>query len=93
MTKCANCAANADYTYTINPQFLIHYCTEHLPKFLTPLKVAGRLALQEEAPVVEAPAEPVVDAAPAKSKKSDTPVVDETPAEPAPAEEPAPTTE
>ena len=75
MIKCANCEVEALYTYQINPDYLVHYCQYHLPRFLTAARDAGQLNLV--LPVVETPA-PV----PTK-KKASAPVeevlVDETP--------------
>jgi hypothetical protein len=68
MVTCANCQSEALYTYQINPDYLVHYCQYHLPKFLTSARDAGQLKLV--APVVE---EPV-------AKKKTTTPVDETPA-------------
>jgi len=77
MVKCANCAADAVYTYTINVDLLINYCEEHLPKFLSPIKASGQLSL-----VVPAIVEDVVVEEPVKtSKKKTTDPVDEVPAE------------
>jgi hypothetical protein len=50
---CANCSANAEYTYRINTSLAFNYCNKHLPKFLTGQRTAGHLKL--EVPVVEAP--------------------------------------
>jgi hypothetical protein len=35
MATCANCSNDAVYTYQPGPEFSIHYCPYHLPKFLT----------------------------------------------------------
>ena len=89
MPKCANCPADAEFTYNVNGDLLIHYCETHLPKFLSGRKAAGELSLVIVGlvePVVE---EPVVEEPVKTSKKKATePVVEETPVE-EPAEEPA----
>ena len=53
MIKCANCAADADYTYSINEDTLINYCAEHLPNFLASRKASGQLNLVVPAIVEE----------------------------------------
>jgi hypothetical protein len=75
MTKCANCPAEAQFTYAVAENYLIHYCQRHLPRFLTWKKNAGQLPLQ-------VPAAPVVEevVAPKPSKKKEV-VVEETPVE------------
>ena len=80
MVKCANCAADADYTYAVTPSNLINYCEAHVPNFLKGRKASGQLALVPVQIVVEAPVEEV----PTKSskKKAAEPVVEETPVEP-----------
>jgi hypothetical protein len=35
MATCANCSNDAVYTYQPGPEFSLHYCQYHLPKFLT----------------------------------------------------------
>jgi hypothetical protein len=74
---CANCVADAVYTYTINEDNLINYCEDHLPNFLAPRKASGQLNL-----VVPAIVEDVVEE-PAKSSKKKTadPVVEDVPEE------------
>lgn len=73
MTKCANCANEAYFTYAITPTFGIHYCSRHVPRFLAKQKNIGMLPLRVEAPVVteatptkksKAKAEPVVEPEP-----------------------------
>jgi hypothetical protein len=77
MITCANCQSEALYTYQINPDYLVHYCQSHLPRFLTAARDAGQLNLV--VPVAETPA-------PSKKKTTvSAPVeepapVDETPA-------------
>ena len=34
MTKCANCATEAVYQYSVTDDFKQLYCVQHLPKFL-----------------------------------------------------------
>jgi hypothetical protein len=48
MSKCANCVANAIYTYQINESFAMHYCQSHLPRFLYAQRDAGNLAFKAE---------------------------------------------
>jgi hypothetical protein len=72
MIKCANCAADADYTYAISVGNLINYCEKHLPNFLASRKASGQLALVVPA-IVEEPKT-------SKKKTTDT-VVEEVPEE------------
>jgi hypothetical protein len=74
--KCSNCASDALYGYKVTADFVIHYCEKHLPKFLLSQKAAGLLKIDVPAPVVPTP-----------SKKKTDPVVTDTPAEEAPAED------
>lgn len=70
--KCANCVADARYTYRVTADFKIHYCDKHLPRFLASQKAAGLLQLDVIVPEVpktskkktveEAPVEPVEEA-------------------------------
>jgi hypothetical protein len=77
MIKCANCLADADYTYSINEDTLINYCAEHLPNFLASRKASGQLNL-----VVPAIVEDVVEeSAKSSKKKTVDPVVEEVPEE------------
>lgn len=69
MSACANCVADAIYTYQVNESFGIHYCQAHLPRFLYAQRDAGNLAFK----VVEE----VVEEAPKPSKKKTAPVVEE----------------
>ena len=64
---CANCSANAEYTYRINTSLAFNYCVKHLPKFLTTQRNAGNLKL--EVPAVEVPK-------PAKKKAAEEHVVE-----------------
>lgn len=79
MVTCANCNADAEYSYSVSLENVIHYCGTHLPNFLYGRRNAGELALILPAPVEE----------PTKSSKKKTtePVVEEAPVE-EPAEEP-----
>jgi hypothetical protein len=70
MIKCANCVADAVYTYTINEDTLINYCADHLPNFLASRKASGQLNLVVPATVEES----------AKSSKKKS-VVEEVPEE------------
>ena len=54
MVKCANCEANAEYTYVVNQETLINYCENDLPRFLASRKTSGDLALVTPA-IVEEP--------------------------------------
>lgn len=83
MVKCANCSAEAEYTYVLSAEELINYCEDDVPNFLKKRKAAGQLALIPIQIKVEAPVAPEVDA-PSKSSKKKTvePVEEETPAEP-----------
>jgi hypothetical protein len=45
MVKCANCSAEAIYTYSVSSSSNIHYCNAHLPRFLINQKLAGALPL------------------------------------------------
>lgn len=74
MIKCANCEGEALYTYSVNPDYLIHYCQYHLPRFLSAARDAGQLNLI--VPVVEAPSKKKVVELVAEAPI----VVDETPA-------------
>ena len=69
MIKCANCEVEALYTYQISPDYLVHYCQYHLPRFLTAARDAGQLSL-----IV-----PIVEVQQPVSKKKTTAPVDETP--------------
>ncbi|CAB4137949.1 hypothetical protein UFOVP325_158 [uncultured Caudovirales phage] len=73
MIKCANCVADAVYTYTISEENLINYCEDHLPNFLAPRKASGQLALVVPAIVEES--------AKSSKKKTVDPVVEEVPEE------------
>lgn len=88
MVTCANCPREALYTYEVSQDYLIHYCQNHLPRFLTSHKNAGLLGLKVTAPVVEEA--PVVTKT-KKEKKEETvveePVVEDSPTEDAPEEE------
>ena len=53
MIKCANCVADAVYTYSINEDTLINYCADHLPNFLASRKASGQLNLVVPAIVEE----------------------------------------
>lgn len=66
MIKCANCVADALYTYKVSEKVLVNYCTKHLPNFLAPRKASGQLAL-----VVPA----IVEESTKTSKKKTTDVV------------------
>ena len=85
MITCANCSREALYTYQVSDAYLIHYCQNHLPKFLVNKKNAGLLPLISPAPVVEAVVEePVVEETVKASKKkavSEETVVEDTPTE------------
>jgi hypothetical protein len=70
MIKCANCAADAVYTYSISEDNLINYCADHLPNFLASRKASGQLNLVVPAIVEES----------TKSSKKKT-VVEEVPEE------------
>jgi hypothetical protein len=77
MIKCANCFADAEYTYTISEETLIHYCEEHLPNFLKSRKTSGQLNLVVPAIVEDVVEEPVKSS----KKKAVDPVVEEVPEE------------
>lgn len=85
MITCVNCSADADYSYPMSLDNVVHYCGDHLPKFLYGRRNSGDLKLILPAPVEE----------PAKSSKKkttepvevDEPVVEEPTVE-EPAEEP-----
>jgi hypothetical protein len=70
MIKCANCVADALYTYKISEEIFINYCTSHLPNFLASRKASGQLNLVVPATVEES----------AKSSKKKS-VVEEVPEE------------
>ena len=53
MIKCANCVADATYTYRVSEEVLIHYCIKHLPNFLASRKASGQLNLVVPATVEE----------------------------------------
>jgi len=79
MITCVNCSADADYSYPISLDNVVHYCGDHLPKFLYGRRNSGDLKLILPAPVEE----------PAKSsKKKTTDTVVEEPTVEEPAEEP-----
>ena len=83
MVKCANCAAEAEYTYALSAEELINYCDDHVPNFLKKRKAAGQLPLVPIQVRVSAPVEPEVEvSAKSSKKKTAEPVVEETPAEP-----------
>ena len=73
MIKCANCDANAEYTYVVNQETLINYCEKDLPSFLLSRKTSGDLALVTPA-IVEEPVK-------SSKKKKDEPVVEDAPEE------------
>lgn len=73
MIKCANCAADADYTYKLSEELSINYCNSHLPNFLSSRKASGQLALVVPAIVEESPT--------GSKKKTTEPVVEEVPEE------------
>jgi hypothetical protein len=77
MIKCANCPADAEYTYAISEEFLINYCEEHLPKFLISRKTSGQLNLVVPAIVEDVVEEPVKSS----KKKTSDPVVEDVPEE------------
>lgn len=72
MIKCANCVADAVYTYSISEDNLINYCEDHLPNFLASRKASGQLTL-----VVPA----IVEESKVSKKKTTEPVVEEVPEE------------
>ena len=88
MSICANCNAQALYTYQVNSDILIQYCSDHLPHFLLKKRDAGQLPLISDTPVVEEA--PVVEEPAPKSskKKAADPVVEDAPVE-APVDAPA----
>ena len=94
MVTCANCPAEAEYTYDVNGELLINYCDSHLPNFLAGRKASGQLPLiipgLVEEPVVEEPVveEPVVEEPVKTSKKKTADPVVEEPTVEEPAEEP-----
>lgn len=51
MPTCANCPADALYTYRVSATYKLHYCQYHLPKFLANQKTTGQLTLDVEQPV------------------------------------------
>ena len=81
MISCANCSAEAQYTYAVTDDLLFHYCATHLPRFLIEKKNAGLLKL-----VV--PAAPAAPAKAAKKTVEPEPIVEEPAA--TPVEEPTP---
>jgi hypothetical protein len=48
MATCANCSNDAVYTYQPGPEFSIHYCPYHLPKFLTRTENPAVVLYKEE---------------------------------------------
>lgn len=52
MVSCANCSAEAQYTYKVSATSVINYCPSHLPRFLVAQKNAGLLKLVVPAPPV-----------------------------------------
>jgi len=70
MATCANCSADALYSYEVAPSYTIPYCQRHLPRFLYSLRNSGALAVPEP----EVVDEPVVDTTKKTKKTSDTPV-------------------
>ena len=48
MATCANCSKDAVYTYQPGPEFSIHYCPYHLPKFLTRTENPAVVLYKEE---------------------------------------------
>lgn len=74
MITCTNCDGQAHYTYRVNEDEMIHFCSRHVPKFLNEAKRLGLLTLYVppktskkksepviEEPVVEEPVEDVVE--------------------------------
>jgi hypothetical protein len=74
MSSCANCAADAIYTYQVNESFGIHYCQSHLPRFLYGQRDAGNLAFKV---AEEAPKPSKKKAAPVEEVVEEVPVVEE----------------
>lgn len=78
MIKCANCPAQAVYTYAITATRGINYCHRHVPKFLNSQKRSGMLALRTAAPIIES-SEPIAKPVPPKTTKKKPKVVVEEP--------------
>lgn len=53
MATCANCSNDAVYTYQPGPEFYLHYCQYHLPKFLTRTENPAVFLYKEEVKVTE----------------------------------------
>ena len=66
MIVCTNCGSQAHFTYRVNEDEMIHFCSRHVPKFLNEARRLGMLTLfvppkpskKKTEPVVE---EPVVE--------------------------------
>jgi hypothetical protein len=69
MLTCSNCSELAVYSYTISEDYHVHYCGQHLPRFLNSRRDAGLLPLITATPEIEAP---VVS----KNKKATSAIVD-----------------
>lgn len=79
MIKCSNCAVEATFTYAVTAGLKLHYCTQHLPKFLR-----GR----GESSLLRTLTKDELAATPAPKKRStkkvtEEPVVEESAVEPA----------
>jgi hypothetical protein len=72
MQLCSNCPNDALYVYSVNPAFPIHYCGEHLPKFLRSQKDSGAVKYYE-APAPKAPKKSTKTEAPAVPEEDTTP--------------------
>jgi hypothetical protein len=67
MYPCANCSANADYSYQVNDSIITHYCEQHLPYFLQSKKNSGEITLITP---------PVIEEKPSKKKKEEEVIVE-----------------
>jgi hypothetical protein len=68
MATCANCSNDAVYTYQPGPEFSIHYCPYHLPKFLTRTENPAVVLYKEEVKITDS--QNLIDVFKGKSKKS-----------------------
>ena len=61
MLTCFNCANPAHYTYRLNEDVMTHYCSRHVPKFLSEEKRNGLLELYVPPKASKKKSEPVVE--------------------------------
>ena len=61
MFTCSICGSAAHYTYRLNEDVMTHYCSRHVPRFLSEEKKAGMLELYVPPKTSKKKSEPVVE--------------------------------